>query len=207
MKLFLVRHGETEWNRSGKFLGQHDVPLNDRGLSQARDIAKASVSWKPTAVYSSPLARTMQVAGEIGRTVGLDVCPDPRLMELDLGNVEGISGEQMRNEWPNLHQVWRDSPESVIMPGGESLVQLENRTWAAFCELEQAHSDSDNIVIVSHNFAIRALCGRLLGIPLTHFHRTYLHLSSVCLFDRTRMGWRLLKYNSTSHLSSDNLPG
>ncbi len=207
MKLYLVRHGETEWNRSGKFLGQHDVPLNDLGLAQARDIAKASISWRPTAIYSSPLARTMQVAGEISKTVGLEVSPDPRLMELDLGDVEGISGVQMREEWPELHRVWRDSPESVAMPGGESLVQLHDRAWDAFSQVEKAHSDADNIVIVSHNFTIRALCGKLLGIPLTHFHRTYLHLSSVCLFDRAGMGWRLQKFNATDHLSPGNLPG
>ena len=206
MKLFLVRHGETEWNRSGKFLGQYDVPLNARGVSQARDVAKAAISWRPTALYSSPLARTMQVAERIGKTVGLTVTPDPGLMELDLGQVEGISGQQMRDEWPQLHQVWSDSPETVAMPGGESLVQLENRAWASFSRVEQAHKDGDNIVIVSHNFAIRAICGKLLGIPLSHFHRTYLNLSSVCIFDRGRMGWRLLKYNSTGHLAPDNLP-
>ena len=206
MKLFLVRHGETEWNRSGKFLGQYDVPLNDRGVSQARDVAKAAISWRPTALYSSPLTRTMQVAEQIGKTVGLTVTPYPGLMELDLGQVEGISGQQMRDEWPQLHQVWSDSPETVAMPGGESLVQLEDRAWASFSRVEQSHKDGDNIVIVSHNFAIRAICGKLLGIPLSHFHRTYLHLSSVCIFDRGRMGWRMLKYNSTGHLSPDNLP-
>ena len=206
MKLFLVRHGETEWNRTGKFLGQYDVPLNARGVSQGRDVAKAAISWRPTALYSSPLTRTMQVAEQIGKTVGLTVTPAPGFMELDLGEVEGISGQQMRDEWPQLHQVWSDSPETVAIPGGESLVQLENRAWASFSRVEQSHQDGDNIVVVSHNFAIRAICGKLLGISLSHFHRTYLHLSSVCIFDRGRMGWRLLKYNSTGHLSPDNLP-
>lgn len=206
MKLILVRHGETEWNKLGKFQGQADIPLNERGLSQAKDTAKAAICWRPTALYSSPLDRTMQVAEEIAKVTGLSVATDPRLKELDLGEMEGVSGEQMRTQWPQVHETWRRHPELVTMPGGESLVQLHERTWQAFESVEKAHGQEDTIVVISHNFAIRAICGTLLGMPLSNFHRMFLNLSSVTRMDRGQMGWRLLSYNSTSHLSPENQP-
>lgn len=202
MRLYLVRHGETDWNRLGKFQGQVDVHLNNLGLVQARETARAALAWEPTAIYASPLTRTMQVAEEIAGLTGLAVVQDPRLMELDLGDVEGVSGAEMRAGWPEVHQVWRDSPELAAMPGGESLAELEDRVWRAFVDIERTHGDDDNIVVVSHNFAIRAMCGKLAGIPLTHFHRLYLHLASASMFQRAAMGWRLITYNSTHHLST-----
>lgn len=207
MKLFLVRHGETEWNRLGRFQGQNDNSLNDLGLAQARDTARAAISWKPAVLYSSPLCRTMQVAEEISRLVGLSVIPDPRLKELALGELEGVTGEEMRIGWPQVYQTWRNDPQAVMMPGGESLVQLQERTWQALQSLENAHSQGDVIVLVSHNFAIRALCGKLLGLPLSHFHRMYLSLGSVSTMEKSSLGWRLLTYNSTCHLSPENRTG
>lgn len=207
MKLFLVRHGETEWNKLGRFQGQNDNSLNELGLAQARDTARAAISWKPAALYSSPLCRTMQVAEEISRLVGISVIPDPRLKELDLGELEGVTGEEMRTGWPKVYQTWRNDPQAVMMPGGESLVQLQERTWQSLQSLENAHGQGDVIVVVSHNFAIRALCGKLLGLPLSHFHRMYLSLGSVSTMEKNSLGWRLLTYNSTCHLSSENRTG
>ncbi len=204
MKVYLVRHGETDWNRLGKFQGQVDVALNDKGLAQAKETARAALGWGLTALYSSPLTRTMQVAGEIAGLTGLPIIPDARLQEMDLGDVEGIKGPEMRSGWPEVHQTWRESPETVSMPGGESLVQLEQRVWEAFQEIETSNGEDDNVGLVSHNFAIRALCGKLAGIPLTHFHRLELHLASVSVFHRGGLGWRLLGYNSTHHLSADH---
>jgi probable phosphoglycerate mutase len=207
VKLFLVRHGETEWNKLGRFQGQNDNSLNELGLAQARDTARAAISWKPAALYSSPLCRTMQVAEEISRLVGISVIPDPRLKELDLGELEGVTGEEMRTGWPKVYQTWRNDPQAVMMPGGESLVQLQERTWQVLQSLENAHGQGDVIVVVSHNFAIRALCGKLLGLPLSHFHRMYLSLGSVSTMEKNSLGWRLLTYNSTCHLSPENRTG
>jgi broad specificity phosphatase PhoE len=204
VKLFLVRHGETEWNKLGRFQGQNDNSLNELGLAQARDTARAALSWKPAALYSSPLYRTMQVAEEISRLVGLSVIPDPRLKELDLGELEGVTGEEMRTGWPKVYQTWRNDPQTVMMPGGESLVQLQERIWQALQSLENAYYQGDVIVMVSHNFAIRALCGKLLGLPLSHFHRMYLSLGSVSTMEKISLGWCLFTYNSTCHLSPEN---
>ena len=204
MKVALVRHGETEWNKLGKFLGQLDIGLNPRGLAQARETALAMAAWGHTVVYASPLARTMQVAQEISKLDEVPVVPVEGLKELDLGDVEGVNGEEMRSLWPGVYAAWREHPATVVMPNGESLAQLQDRAWGAWVELEANHSENDTLVVVSHNFAIRTIVAKLLGMPLSNFHRMVLGLSSISVIESDQRGRRLLSYNSTCHLSSEN---
>ena len=204
MKFFLVRHGETEWNRLGRFQGQVDIALNDRGLAQARDTARAAVSWRPSALYASPLVRTMQVAEEVSGRVGLPIIPEPRLMELNLGQLDGVTGQEMQEQWSQVYRGWRHDPETTVMPGGESLAQLQARAWQVLLDLEQSHDEQEVVVLVSHNFAIRTIVTKLLGMPWSHFHQTYLSLGSICTLESNSRGRRLLCYNSTSHLFPEN---
>ncbi len=204
MRFFLVRHGETEWNKSGRFQGHTDISLNERGLSQAKETAKAAAEWGLCAIYSSPLIRTAQVAEEIAKVTAMPVSKKPGLKELGLGDLEGVTGEEMRNNWPEVFSVWRSNPEKVSMPNGESLFQLRERCWQAILDIEQKHSADDSVVVISHNFAIRSIVGELLGVPLEYFHRMSLDLASVCTFDSDERGRRLTGYNSTGHLSADN---
>ena len=200
MKFYLVRHGETEWNKLGRFQGQYDTRLNDAGLEQARVIALAAREWDLSAIYASPLSRTMQVASEIGGPLGLPINTREGLMELGLGELEGVTGEEMRAGWPQVFDTWNSTPELVAMPGGESLATLEERSWQVILELQGAHSSEDNLAVISHNFTIRAICGKVLGIPLANFHRLRLSLGSVSVFEMDTRGPRLLTYNSTCHL-------
>lgn len=204
MKFFVVRHGETDWNKLGRFQGHTDISLNDRGLSQARETAVASEDWDYTAIYSSPLVRTVQVAEEIAKVTPMLVSQEPGLKELSLGDLEGVTGEEMRNDWPALFAAWRTEPEKMSMPNGESLGELRDRTWQVILDIEQKHSSDDSIVVISHNFAIRSIVNELLGMPLAYFHRMSLNLASVCTFDSDERGRRLTGYNSTSHLSPEN---
>ena len=204
MKFFVVRHGETEWNKLGRFQGHTDISLNDRGLSQARETAVASEDWGYTAIYSSPLVRTVQVAEEIAKVTPMLVSQEPGLKELSLGDLEGVTGEEMRNDWPALFAAWRTEPEKMSMPNGESLGELRDRTWQVILDIEQKHSSDESIVVISHNFAIRSIVNELLGMPLAYFHRMSLNLASVCTFDSDERGRRLTGYNSTSHLSPEN---
>ena len=204
MKALLVRHGETEWNKLGKFLGQYDVPMNDRGLSQARETAPAVAIDAPVALYSSPLARTMQLATEISRLTSLPITTMSGLRELDLGEMEGLSGPELRERWPGFYNLWREDPGPVLMPGGESLAQLQDRAWQTFLEMEQAHGRDEALAVVSHNFTIRTIICKVLGIPWTNFHNMALNLASICVVDSNDGRRRLVSYNSTCHLSPEN---
>ena len=204
MKFFLVRHGETEWNKLGRFQGHEDIKLNKRGLAQAAETANAATGWGHSAIYSSPLIRTMQVAVEMAKVTQVPVSECPGLKELGLGDLEGVTGEEMRLGWPEVFSAWRSSPEKVSMPNGESLFQLRARAWQSILDIERKHSEGESVVVVSHNFAIRSIVGELLGVPLENFHRMSLSLASVCTFDSDDRGRRLLSYNSTGHLSPEN---
>lgn len=204
MNLVLVRHGETDWNKSGRFQGQCDIGLNSRGMAQAKETARAVVSYEHSAVYSSPLRRTMQVAEEISRIGGSPVVGVAGFQELDLGDLDGVTGEELRSGWPEVLTAWHDDPAGMSMPNGESLAELQERAWSALVELEQAHPREEALVIVSHNFAIRTLVCKVLGAPLTNFHRMSLSLSSISVIEGDQQEHRLTRFNSTSHLSPEN---
>ena len=204
MKFYLVRHGETEWNKLGRFQGHVDVRLNERGMAQAQETAQAAAGWSHTTVYASPLTRTMQVAEEICRVTPLPLVTNPGLKELDLGDLEGVTGAEMRERWPEVYANWRSNPESVMMPNGESLAQVQERAWQAISDIEEGHGENESVVVVSHNFAIRTIVCALLGIPLANFHRMSLSLGSLSTFETDDRGRRLTGYNSTGHLSLDN---
>ena len=204
MKLVLVRHGETDWNKLGKFQGHCDIDLNARGVAQARETAQAVAQWNHSAIFASPLLRTMRVAQEISQISGRPVVQVPGFRELSLGDLEGVTGEEMRTTWPHVYDAWRDDPASVVMPNGESLSELQDRAWSSLVELEQTHAEDETLIVVSHNFAIRSMIGKALGMPLANFHRMWLSLSSICTIETDQRGWRLVGYNSTSHLSPEN---
>lgn len=205
MNLVLVRHGETDWNKLGRFQGQNEICLNALGMAQAAETARAVVAeYKHSAVYTSPLRRTMQVAEQISQTGGKPIVGVQGFQELNLGDLEGVTGEEIRANWPGVLATWRDDPAGVSMPNGESLVELQERAWNALMELEEAHPEEDNLIIVSHNFAIRALICKALGLSLANFHRTTLSLGSISVVESDQHGRRLLSYNSTSHLSPEN---
>ena len=130
--------------------------------------------------------------------------PIPAFASLNLGDLEGVSGAEMRADWPDVYSAWRSNPAEVQMPNGESLSQLQERAWEAILEIEKAHSGSPGVVVVSHNFTIRTIVCAILGVPLINFHRMSLGLGSLSTFDSDENGRRLVTYNCNSHLSLDN---
>ena len=204
MKFYLLRHGETDWNKLGKFQGLTDVSLNQRGLSQARDSALAALQWEHSVIYASTLSRTVQVAEEIRMLSGAPVVTDPGLRELDLGDLEGISGAEMRAGWPGVYETWRNSPAEVRMPNGETLGELQGRAWEVILGIEKTHAGVTGVVVVSHNFTIRSIICVILGIPLQNFHCMSLGLGALCTLDSDDNGRRLITFNCNSHLSPGN---
>ncbi|MCE2465051.1 MAG: histidine phosphatase family protein [Dehalococcoidia bacterium] len=201
MRLILVRHGETKWNREGRFQGQSQVKLNDRGVEQARKVASALVSWKPTALYSSPLPRTMMTASMVSNAVNLPVEPKDGLKEVNLGVLEGITGKMMRTNYADLYESWREDPSDVVFPEGESIRQLQTRAWRTVEEMEDANAEG-TVVAVSHNFAIRAMLCACLGLPLPMFHRLRVDLASISVVSFSSDSPQVLTINERCHLDS-----
>ena len=203
MRLILVRHGQTPWNKEGRFQGQSLVGLNELGIIQAQQVAKALLPMKPTALYSSPLPRTLMTAQEISRELCIPVVPLEGIKEVNLGELEGITGQEMRARYAKVYATWRRDPSEVVFPGGESMLELQERAWRATEDIEKAHP-RDVIVAVSHNFAIRAILCRFLGLPFTRFPRLRVDLASISIIQANSRSRHVLTINDRCHFSRED---
>ena len=204
MKLHLVRHGETDINASGRLQGTTNSTLTPRGLAQARELAVASLTWDAIAVYSSPLQRARGVAGAIGDLSGLAVTDEPRIIEMDMGDLEGVTVQEMRDDWPDLYQGWRRDASSVTMPGGESLGDVQRRAMAAIDEIDDRYDADDTVIAVTHNFTIRCIVAAVIDLPLANINHMDLSLGSRTTITSGRRGRRLAAYNAVDHLTPAN---
>jgi phosphoserine phosphatase len=168
--LILVRHGETEWNRIGRFQGRSDIPLNDNGKAQVRALGRV-LSKKPlSAIYTSPLVRAMETARAVGaHHPDIDLKEAPGFIEMDLGEFEGIDSGVWAERYPDFRIKWQQRPSSVRMPGGENLKAVQNRAINCLNEIIEQHTDHGNIAICSHNFVIVSLLCHALDVDLDRF--------------------------------------
>ena len=134
MRLFMVRHGETKWNREGSFQGQMDIPLNETGLAQADRAAERFRGFPLEAVFVSPLSRARVTGEKIFAAARCEnFVADPGLMEINHGAWEGLTFDEVSARYGALLEQWRSRPEGVWMPGpgGESLEDVQRRAVAA----------------------------------------------------------------------------
>ena len=159
-ELILIRHGETEWSRSGRHTGRTDIPLTDAGATACKDLARTLAHRWLVAAFSSPLSRAFQTAELVGLT---DVTPDPDLMEWDYGGYEGMTTAQIRQIRPDWN-LWRHG----VIPGdpghpGEQLQQVSARADAVLGRVRPLLSDGD-VALVAHGHLQRVLTARWLGL-------------------------------------------
>ena len=164
-RLWLARHGETDWNREGRFQGQADPPLNASGLAQARQVADLLVEAGIQAIYCSDLQRALLTAQIIGKKLKLIPIGDERLREIRLGEWEGMLKEQIKFQYPEIWHTRQLDPVQVRPPGGENLLELAERVWAAANQIAQLHPEG-KALIVSHGVALACLICQAGAIPL-----------------------------------------
>jgi len=150
-RIFLVRHGATEWNVHKRAQGHADIALTDEGRRQAVHAANELAHVDVDAVYSSDLQRARETARVIAESHGLDVKVDPDFREIDQGEWEGLTVDEIRRGWPDL---WGPARHFSARPGGETPQQVRTRALAALERAVAAHPDG-TIVIVSHGGTIR----------------------------------------------------
>jgi broad specificity phosphatase PhoE len=204
MRLILVRHGETEHNRDGLTLGRADVPLNDRGRAQAMALA-TSFARPPAAIYTSPLVRASDTASAIGAATGVAVVTEPDLIEMDVGEMEHLTGTELRERYPEFLRLWLSGDAAdARMPGGETLRDVQTRAWAAIDRMRSERPDGE-VVGVTHNFVILAVVCRALNLPLSEFRRLRHGLASRTVIDIRDGGATLLQLNDNAHLLAAGL--
>jgi len=199
-EILLIRHGETEWNRESIFRGRADIPLSARGREQARLLAAALSSRCVGAVYASPLSRARETAAPLAQARGVEVVPDPRLMDMSFGEWEGKAVDEVRRRWPSLYRAWLAEPQAFRPPGGESLEEVLGRALPAMAEMAERHEGA--AALVSHRVVCKVLLCAALGAGAAGFWRVQVDTASLSLLRHTRDGWVVLRANDTHHLDA-----
>lgn len=165
--LWLVRHGQTDWNLEGRYQGHADIPLNPTGLNQAELLAASLCGQSFSAIYSSDLQRARKTAEILGQALGLPVYQDARLREVNQGEWEGVLfSELMRQYSSEMARRLEDLAGETRPPGGESLAELTARMTSVADAIAGAHPGG-NVLVVSHGLSIGALLTRARNLPLT----------------------------------------
>jgi len=204
MRLFLVRHGETESNRLGLALGRADVPLNERGRWQAQRLARALAAVPLAAVYSSPLSRALDTARAIASEHGLPVQVEEGLIEMDIGETEGLSFAEVRTRFPEFLEAWvgASGPDQA-MPGGERLSDVQARAWETVQAIAARH-DEEAACAVTHNFVILSVLTRVLGMELANFRWLRHSVGAISVLELRPDHALVLSLNDTCHLSGED---
>jgi len=199
-RVFLIRHGETLWNQEQRCQGFTDVELSEKGLEQAQKLARyLAKNIYLSAVFSSDLRRAKQTAEIIAQKQLLTVQVDPRLRELNQGELEGRNLMSMLENYPALLEKWMNSPKEVVMPGGESLVQLQARAWDAFTDIVERNQGA-NLVIVAHNLCNVTILSKLLELDLNLFRRIKQYSAALNEIEIGPHGPVILRMNDTHFL-------
>ena len=166
--LFLLRHGETEWNRSGRYQGRSDPELTPNGETQARKVAEHLARQNLAAIVVSPLRRAYVTASIVAERLGLPITTDERLVEMGYGDWEGLQQAEIKTRWPELLRRWKKAPDEVAPPGGESLSDLQRRVRSF---LQDTAAGPGPILAVTHAGVIRAAVLEIRREPLGKFRQ------------------------------------
>lgn len=199
LRIILVRHGESSWNEEGRVQGFRDTELSEKGKQQAQLVAQALSEEKITAVYSSPLKRALDTARAIAQVHHLEVDTDTDLKEINLGELEGLTLDELRSQHSEFLRQWAEGKSSYRMPGGESLAELQERAWEAIQRIVQSHPQGV-IVITSHTFTNLVIICRALELELSHFRRLKQDVAAINILDYEESGFSLKLLNDTCHL-------
>jgi probable phosphoglycerate mutase len=200
---YLVRHGETEWNRTRRIQGQSDPPLNEHGSAQAARLSARLAGNAFSAVYASDLTRTMQTAESVVSDSGVAVAPVPELREFAYGEWEGLTFAEVeaRDREGFAARMMRRNSE-YAPPGGESVGEVVARVRAFHDGARARHGSGENVLVVGHGGSLLALLICLLGLPDEHILRFRLSNASLSVVRTFSDAGVLELWNDTSHLTA-----
>lgn len=163
VKLFAVRHGDTDSARERRFTGGRDVPLSPHGRRQSEAVARALAGVFVDAVYASPLARARASAEAIAAPHKVAVRVAPPFREMSFGQWEGLTRAEVAVRYPEAFETWRTRPDRVVPPGGEALEAVAARVQSALTALLQEHA-GQTVVLVAHAVVLRLIVLAALGL-------------------------------------------
>ncbi|MFN3476243.1 MAG: alpha-ribazole phosphatase [Candidatus Methylomirabilales bacterium] len=199
VRLILVRHGVTAWNKGDRFQGTRDISLSPEGKEQAHLLAERLAQEELHAIYSSDLKRAWETAARIASGRGIPITPEPRLRELDFGAWEGLTYREVEGQYPEALRRWQENGWDEAPHGGESLRQLIERVDKALREIFHKYP-GQTVLIVAHGGSLQVLlCLTLNLIPKARwqFRLSPASVSELYLDER---GAILTLFNDTCHL-------
>jgi broad specificity phosphatase PhoE len=201
MRILLARHGETKWNAEGRYQGQVDVPLSDVGEAQARKLGDRLRDVRIDRAVASPLSRakyTAELALGPSREAMLKL--DSGFAEIAHGTWEGLLASEIGAMDGERLRAWREAPESVQMPQGESLQQVLDRSWAALQRAALDLGPEDTLLVVAHDAVNRVLLCRILGLPLSRLWSFRQAPTTINLLEGPDIGrLELVRLNDCAH--------
>jgi broad specificity phosphatase PhoE len=199
-EIILARHGETEWNVEEVFRGRIDVELNKTGIKQAELLAEYLHDVKIEAVYSSPLKRALRTAGMIAGGHRLEVKIAPGLIDIDFGDWQGLSHQEVKDRYQELYTEWVNHPDKVKMPAGEDLKNVRERAIGVIDEVIYKYEGT--VVLVAHRVVNKVLICALLGLDNSHFWNIRQDTCGITTFTCENRRYILTRHNDTSYLES-----
>ncbi|EOC1352829.1 2,3-diphosphoglycerate-dependent phosphoglycerate mutase GpmB [Cronobacter dublinensis] len=209
LQVYLVRHGETQWNAERRIQGQSDSPLTEKGEHQAMQVAQRAKALGITHIISSDLGRTRRTAEIIAQGCGCDVILDARLRELDMGILERRPLDTLTDEEEGWRrQLVNGTPDGRI-PQGESMQEVSDRMHGALNACLELPEGSRPL-LVSHGMALGCLVSTILGLPAYAERRLRLRNCSISRVDYQESpwlasGWVVETAGDVSHLDAPAL--
>jgi len=195
MRLLLIRHGETEWNRAGRYQGHSDIELSAIGIWQAERLRDCLNGQRIDAIYSSDFKRALHTAQIIATKHDLTVVSCRELREINFGELEGMTFDEIQHHYPG----WDGIGYNISIPGGESLSQLASRAKLFISKLSK-HSAKETILIVAHGGSLQVLVCLLLGIGIKYWRQIRLDSASLTIVECYPDAAVLSLLNDTCHV-------
>lgn len=196
-KVFLIRHGETDFNQEHRLQGTMAVSLNNNGRLQAKALGLYLKHHPIDALFSSPLTRARQTADFIGQALNLAVHDEPRLGEIAFGDkFEGLTFPEIQAKYPDEYRMWKSGDMSYIVPNGESRRSVQQRMTDAWEDLT-SNTDYETIAFVSHGSALKIFLRSMFHyLPTSKINNT-----SVTTLSRFNQVWEIEAFAETPHLT------
>lgn len=198
-KIYLIRHGQSEWNVLNKIQGQVNTELTELGKKQGQAIANRLMNSNIDFIYSSDLNRALDTAKIIAEKINKPLVINESLREINFGVWEGLTGIELRKDYKEEQKTWRKSPEKLILPGAESLEVLSERVMKWMNSILKENCGKD-IAIVSHSATLKIMLLGLLDMPLTHYKNFTFSNVGLSIVELRNYNNVLINLNDISHL-------
>ena len=205
-RIILVRHGETDWNKEGRFQGQIDIPLNKKGKEQAGKASEYLKSVIFNKAFSSSMKRPYETAKIIlGETNNIKINKINNLIEISHGLWEGKLEEEIKMTWPKMLKDWQTKPELVKMPEGESIKEVSERSIKALEIICNSQNKGDISLVVAHDAVNKTLICNILGLDYSNIWMIKQGnggITVIDIFNDPDKDNVLVSLNITNHLGS-----